>query len=209
MFALGKLFFEWGNLTEAVPYLEDAVKNYPDAIQTADSHYYLAQVYLRLAADLSKSAEESVLVSVQQQLSADTGREREKALSHLQKTEELLSKRQEAMELTESEQLMLRNSLFGTGSVLMDMKRYDQAISTLSIVATHYQDHPEVLNALIQLTAAFRRVGKFEDASATLNQAEFILNRLEKNGNIPSENNWTAIIRIQRNLVDSGVTTDE
>ncbi|MDR1963619.1 MAG: tetratricopeptide repeat protein [Planctomycetaceae bacterium] len=200
MFALGKLFFERGRFAEAIPYLEDAVKNYPNAIQTADSHYYLSQAYLQQAAELSQSAEESVLEAVRQQLLADADAERQKALIHIQKTEELLVKRQEVMDLTESEQLMLRNALFGSGSVLLELKRYEQAISTLSIVATRYQDRPESLDALIRMATAFRQTGKFEEAATTLNQAEFVLNRLEKNGTIPLENNWKNLIQAEKSL---------
>ncbi|MDR0336675.1 MAG: tetratricopeptide repeat protein [Planctomycetaceae bacterium] len=199
MFALGKLFFERGRFSEAVPYLEDAVRNYPNAIQTADSHYYLSRAYLHQASEFSRSAEESVLEAVRQQLLANADLEREKALVHIHKAEELLVKRQEVMDLTESEQLMLRNILFETGSVLMELKRYEQAISALSIVATRYQNRPESLDALIRMTLALRQIGKPEEASTTLNQAEFILNRLEKNGTIPPDSNWKKLIQAQKN----------
>ncbi|MDR0610128.1 MAG: tetratricopeptide repeat protein [Planctomycetaceae bacterium] len=199
MFALGKLFFERGRFAEAIPYLEDAVKNYPNAVQTADSHYYLSQAYLQQATELSKSADESVLEAVRRQLLENANIERGKALVHIQKTEELLVKRQEAMDLTESEQLMLRNALFDAGSVLMDMERYEQAISALSIVATRYQNKPESLDALIRMTTAFRLIGKFEEAAATINQAEFVLNRLEKNNIIPQESNWKKLIQAEKN----------
>ncbi|MDR0705434.1 MAG: tetratricopeptide repeat protein [Planctomycetaceae bacterium] len=198
MFALGKLFFERGQFAEAIPYLEDAVKNYPNAVQTADSHYYLSQAYLQLAAQLSKSADESVLEAVRRQLLENADIERGKALIHIQKTEELLVKRQEAIDLTESEQLMLRNVLFDAGLVLMEMKRYEQAVSALSIVATRYQNKPESLDALIRMTTALRLLGKFEEAAAALNQAEFVLNRLEKNSIIPQNNNWKNLIQAEK-----------
>jgi tetratricopeptide (TPR) repeat protein len=198
MFALGKLFFERGRFVEAIPYLEDAVKNYPNAVQTADSHYYLSQAYLQQAVKLSKSADESVLEAVRRQLLENANIERGKALIHIQKTEELLVKRQEAMDLTESEQLMLRNVLFDAGLVLMEMKRYEQAISALSIVATRYQNRPESLDALIRMTTALRLIGKFEEAAATINQAEFVLNRLEKNSTIPQDSNWRKIIQAEK-----------
>ncbi|MDR2756617.1 MAG: tetratricopeptide repeat protein [Planctomycetaceae bacterium] len=198
MFALGKLFFERGRFSEAIPYLEDAVKNYPNAIQTADSHYYLSRAYLRQASEFSRSAEESVLEAVRRQLLANADIEREKALIHIQKTEEILIKRQEVMDLTESEQLMLRNILFEAGSVLMELKRYEQAISALSIVATRYQNRPESLDALIRMTSAYQQIGKSEEAAATLNQAEFVLNRLEKNGTIPQDSNWKQLIQSEK-----------
>jgi tetratricopeptide (TPR) repeat protein len=199
MFALGKLFYESGHFPDAVPYLEDAVKNYPDAIHAADSHYFLAQIYLKQAADLTDSASESVLDGVRRQLLVNADIERENALIHIRKTEELLTKRREAIELTESEQLMLRNALFITGSILMDLKQYRQAISTLSLVATRYQNRPEVLESLIQLATAYRQIGQPENAEMILNQAEFVLNRLQKIGSIPQQNNWNAIIQNKRN----------
>ncbi|MDR2116331.1 MAG: tetratricopeptide repeat protein [Planctomycetaceae bacterium] len=200
MFALGKLFYERGHFSEAVPYLEDAVRNYPNAVQTADSHYYLSRAYLQQATEFSRSAEESILEAVRRQLLTNADIEREKALIHIQKTEEILVKRQEAMDLTESEQLMLRNILFESGSVLMELKRYEQAISALSIVATRYQNQPESLDALIRMATAYRQIGKSEEAATTLNQAEFVLNRLEKNGTIPQDSNWKKLIQAEKNL---------
>jgi tetratricopeptide (TPR) repeat protein len=198
MFALGKLFFDRGHFPEAIPYLEDAVKNYPNAVQTADSHYYLAQAYLKLASKFSTSADESVLSGVRRQLLENANIERGRALVHIRQTEELLVRRQEAISLTESEELMLRNVLFDTGQILMDMERYEQAISALSIVATRYQNKPESLDALIRMTTALRLTGKLEEAATTLNQAEVVLNRFEKNSTIPQNNNWKNLIQAEK-----------
>ncbi|MDR0869929.1 MAG: tetratricopeptide repeat protein [Planctomycetaceae bacterium] len=201
MFALAKMLYEQNNLNEAVPYLEDAVKNYPAAIQTPEAHYFLAHSYLHRASELEKEADKSPLEDVRKQVYEQAAVERQTALEHIQQAEELLTQRQNAVGLTEAEQLMLRNTLFGAGTLMMKLKLYNRAIPVLNVAATRYKDQPAALDALMQLTAAFRELGKPDEAVAALNRADFLVRQLEKTGTLPKNRDWKSLIKVQKDLI--------
>ncbi len=203
LYALAHLQYEQGKWEDAITGFESALKLHPNAVQTADAHYCLAQSYLRRAENMVKDAAASPLEAVRRKVEADALQEQEKALAQLQKAEELLIKRQQALGLTEAEQLMLRNTLFGAGSILMRLKMYEQAIATLNLAATRYQDRPESMDALLNLAVAFRHLNNRAETLATLNRAEVVLRQLVKNGTIPAENRWAALIDVQKNLVNA------
>jgi tetratricopeptide (TPR) repeat protein len=201
MFVLAKLYYEEKNLNEAIPFLEDAVKNYPAAVQTPDAHYYLAKSYLAKADEIDVSAGETPLEEVRQTMFARANAERESALQHIQKAEELLTQRQNAVGLTEAEKLMLRNTLFGAGTLMMKLKLYDRAIPTLNVAAARYKDQAESLDALMQLSIAFRETGKKNEALAALNRADFLLKQLEAAGKLPTNKDWASLISVQKELL--------
>lgn len=201
MYALGRLSYDRGHPLEAIPFLEDAIKIHPNAIQAVDAHYCLAQAYLARSGESLKSIQETHLENVRRELSNEAIGDREKALRHIWKTEELLVQRQNAIGLTESERLMLRNTLFGAGYILMQLHRYEKAISTFDIAASRYQDRPEAIDALMQIVVAYRRLNRSEDAIPILNRAEVLLNQLVKLGTIPSDNRWEGIIRLQKDIL--------
>ncbi len=202
LYALAQLNFERGQWEEAISGYESALQLHPNAIQAAEAHYCLAQSYLQRARQMIQDAAATPLEAVRKKVEADSLREQEKALAQFQKAEELLIKRQQALGLTEAEQLMLRNTLFGAGSILMQLKMYEQAIDTLNLSATRYQDRPEAMDALLNLAVAFRHLNNREEALAMLNRAEVVLRQLVKSGTIPAENSWTALIEVQKNLVN-------
>lgn len=201
MYALGKLFYEQGRTDDAMPYLEDAIKIHPNAIQAADAHYCLYQALLKKAEGIESERKNAVLDEVRFQIDHEIRRDWDKALLHAQKAEELLVKRQNAVGLTEAEQLMLRNSIYGAGNLMIKLGRYDQAIPLLQITATRYQGRPESLDALIQLALAYRKSGRDADALPILNHAEVVLNQMIKIGTIPKENRWASQIKLQKNFL--------
>lgn len=201
MYALGKLFYEQNRVDDALPYLEDAIKIHPNAVQAADAHYCLYQVLLKKADEIESERTQTTLDEIRSQINREIRQNREKALEHVQNAEELLVKRQNAMGLTESEQLMLRNSIYGAGYLMMKLGRYDQAIQLFRIAATRYQNRPESMDALLQLALAYRESGRDADAMPILNHAEVVLNQMVKIGTIPKENRWASQIKLQKNIL--------
>jgi len=197
MYALGKISYTQGDLNAAIRYLEDAIKVHPNAVQAADANYMLAQAYLRQAkehvSELAENLPETVRRSIESLVLAD----RHRALSYLDHTEALLTDRQRAMGLTETEKLMLRNAQFTISAVLMDMERYDLAVPRLNATATMYQDRQESLDALLKLAYSLRMLNRTTEEQKTLRRAEVILNQLEKNGTIPDGTDWRQAIQRQ------------
>jgi tetratricopeptide (TPR) repeat protein len=197
MYALGKISFVQGDLDAAIPYLEDAIKVHPNAIQAADASYMLAQAYLRQAENLLDEREDNPTVEVLQWIESNVRTRRLRGLSYLDRTEQILADRQQAMGLTEEEELMRRNVLFITCSVLLKMEQYEQVIPKLNMAATLYQDREEALDALVKMAYALRMIGSDTDSQTTLRRAEVILNQLEKTGTITDGTDWRNVIQGQ------------
>ena len=200
IYALGKLYFERGDLAGCIPYFEDALKIHPNAIQSPEAHYCLALALLQRSDDALIRLDETTLESTRLKIEADAQIDRTLALERLFKTEEILVKRQEAVGLSEAELLMLRNTFFSIGSIQMKLKQYEQAILTYDLAATRYQDRPESLDALLQIAVAYRILDRPQDAVPILNRAQILLNNLKKANIVPEANNWEEQIETQRNL---------
>jgi len=197
IYELGRISFKQGDLKSAIPFLEDAIKIHPEAIQAAEANFTLAQAHLRQADEQLRELAENPPESVRRSIESTVQTNRQRALLYFEQTERLLSDRQRALGLTEAEKLMLRNVLFMSCSTLMKMEQYDQVISRLNTIATMYQSKPEALDALLSMAHALRRVGRDAEAQTTLRRAEVILNQLEKNGTIPDGPNWRNKIQNQ------------
>jgi len=200
IYALGKLYFERGDLAGCIPYFEDALKIHPNAVQAADAYYCLARAFLRRSDDALAMLDTATLESTRRKVETDAQVDRTHALKQLLKTEEILVKRQEVVGLSEAELLMLRNTFFSIGSTQMKLKQYEQAILTYNLAATRYQDRPEALDALLQIAVAYRMLDRPQDAVPILNRAKILLDNMKKAGLVPEKNNWEELIETQRNL---------
>ena len=197
MYAIGNVSFAQGDLDATIPYLEDAIKVHPNAIQAAEAHYTLAQAYLRQAEKHLSEPTENVPAAARQSLESLALEHRYRALAHFAKTEDILTDRQRVMGLTESEKLMLRNAQFSVCSVLVKMEQYEQVIPRLNALATMYPNRPEALDALLKMAYALRMTGREMEEQTTLRHAEVILNQLEKTGAISDGTNWRNMIQGQ------------
>jgi tetratricopeptide (TPR) repeat protein len=190
MYELGKICFAQGDLDAAIPYLEDAIKVHPDAIQAADGNYMLAQAYLKRAEESLGELADNPQEAVRRSIESIVQMNRQRALLYLDQTEYILTDRQKAIGLTEAENLMLRNVYFMTCSVQMKMEQYDQVIPRLNTIATMYQGREESLDALVKMAYAMRMTGRDMESQTTLRRAEVILNQLEKAGTVPEGTSW-------------------
>jgi TolA-binding protein len=197
MYELGKISFAQGDFDSAIPYLEDAVKVHPDAIQAADANYMLAHAYLKRADDALRELDNNPPEAVRRSVESVVQTNRYRALSYLDKTESILADRQRAMGLTEAEKLMLRNVYFLSCSLLLKMEQYEQVIPRLNTVATIYLDKEEALDALLKMAYAMRMVGRDVESQTTLRRAEVLLNQMEKLGIISDGTSWRRTIQRQ------------
>ena len=197
MFELGKISFAMGDLDAAIPYLEDALKIHPDAIQAADANHTLARASLRLAREQLEELSDNSPSDIRRSIESIVQTHRRRALSHLEQTESILTDRQQGIGLTQAEKLMLRNVHFMICATLMDMEQYEQAISRFNTAAMMYQDREEALDALVQMAYAQRMLGSDAESLTTLRRAEVILKQLEKNGTITDGTNWRNVIQRQ------------
>ncbi|GHT44534.1 hypothetical protein FACS189454_02240 [Planctomycetales bacterium] len=198
LYALGQLCFQRQEYAEAEAYLSDAVKIHPQAVQVADGYYTLAICCQRRAdnelAQLDATATDAMRVIAENGAAVF----RQQALTHLQSASAILTARQKGLTLTDSETLMLRNVLFGIGSLLIKMNRFEEAAAVLNQTATRYQDRPEALDALVSLAFALRKSGRKDEALAILNRAEVLLKRLTQSGAMNDGGKWQTLIAEER-----------
>ena len=197
MYELGRISFERGKWDAAIPYLEDAIKIHPNALQAAEANYTLARAYLRQADTHLGELEETLPESVRQFIESIVQTNRQQALRYLERAEYLLSDRQRALGLTEYESRMLRNTHFTTCSILIKMERYEQVIPKLNTLATMYHDKPAALDALLQMAYVLRMTGRETESQTALRRAEVILNQFEKTGTIADGTDWRNKIQSQ------------
>jgi len=100
-------------------------------------------------------------------------------LAQYQGLQAALSGGHDSGELTALEKSLLRNSYFGVGSILFDLRQYEAAIKVYAAAANRYQNHPEVLEAYVQIAAAYRQLNKPVEARSTLEQAKVVLARMK------------------------------
>ncbi len=178
LFAYGSLLHASGRDDDATARLEEFVERYPDSPDMIQARYLAAESYRRsarvpgerLAADTIETSRIEHYKQMQQLLAA--------AIDQYDRIQEILTRRQEQSDLEPADRAILRNCYFARGDALFALNHYDEAIHAYSAAMNHYQHEPEVLEALVQIAACYRRLGKPDEARGTLAQAKVILARI-------------------------------
>jgi tetratricopeptide (TPR) repeat protein len=203
VYLLAKLSYERGNTTDAIVYLEDALKINPNAPQAAEAHYFVSRSYLtRADATLTMLKDSAQIREVREQIRDSVANDRGLALEHIQTAQSLLSRRRDTRELSASETVMLRNAMFGAGKIMISLEQYEKAIAVFNMAATRYNE-PVSLDALLQIALAYRNLNRPNEAMSALNRAEMLLQQFEESGTIPKENDWKAKIQVQKTILNS------
>jgi tetratricopeptide (TPR) repeat protein len=171
--------------------LEEFVERYPDAAQLIDARYLIGEGYRRSARAPREKLEtdtiETSRIAHNKQMQALLTA----ATAQYEQVQDLLTRRQEQSELEPSEQAILRNCYFARGAALYDMGRYEDSIRAYSAATNRYQHDPEVLEALLQIAACYRRLGKPDEARGTLEQAKVMLARISRQANFTETTNYS------------------
>jgi tetratricopeptide (TPR) repeat protein len=130
------------------------------------------------------------LPTTQKKGALEVNRGLQKAMNHLKSAQNLLNERKETEELTEPEQMMLRNCYFAIGSILVDLGQdhFDEAISAYSAAATRFQDSPDAIQAYRQIARIYWLMDKDAEAEAAINRGKLLLERLKAAGNFEEAN---------------------
>jgi tetratricopeptide (TPR) repeat protein len=174
LFALGDLLYSAGRYEEAIDKLEEAVQRYPDFEAALMARYTIARAYHAAAEGYGKRLQE-----------AKTENERQAARTllteHLNKAHEYYQDVQRKITLrghADSNSLdiaLLRNCYLMQGSVLFELKRYDEALQAYGNVITSYRDDPIALESFVQVANCWRRLNQPVKARVTLDQAKIVL----------------------------------
>jgi TolA-binding protein len=177
LFALGQLLHDKERYREAILKLEEAVIRYPNAPQALMARYTIARSF--------HSAAE---VPAQNVLEAKTENERQKNRKLRDQNLEgaldnyLLVQRMITLEGHGQNSLLrrslLRNCYMMQGSVLFQLRRYEESRKAYANVSTLYQNEPFVLESFVHIANCWRRLNQPIKARGTIEQAKLVLQRL-------------------------------
>jgi TolA-binding protein len=191
LYSLGSLLQNQARDEEAIPRLEEFVERYPDSPQLIDARYLIGEAYRRSARIPREKLESDTIETSRIEHNKQMQQLLAAATAQYEQVQDLLTRRQEQTELDASEQATLRNCYFARGAAFYDMGRYDDAIRAYSAATNRYQHEPEVLEALLQIAACYRHLGKPEEAHGMLEQAKVMLARIGRDAKFRETTNYT------------------
>lgn len=164
------------DLLRGIEQLGEAVQRYPNDSRYYFTRYQLADSY-RLAAEMPK------LISVNQDITDSDRRQQNQQWRRLMEESvnqfhSLLTAIQSAKETDSLAPAILRNCYFGEADALVALGRYDEAIPAYRGAASYYVNQPEALEALVEVAACHRKMGRDKEAQKALRQAEQVLQRI-------------------------------
>lgn len=184
LFHLGELLLQQGNIEEAIVRLSEAVRRYPDSPQTAQGYYALARAYQAQARGRMDSLRRDWGDTIDVLKTPQVREPLSKALAAFEETRKRLLSAQETVLLDAAQQVLLANTLFAISDVQFDLGDYGAAVQSYAVVTNRYQNRPEVLEAYMQLSRAYRGMGKPQSAVAVLEQAKIVLGRMKADLNL-------------------------
>lgn len=205
LFDLGDLLFRQERYEEAAHRLEEAVARYPDDPRAAEARYLLAESYRREAKSAQEKLRTQLAGSARGGSTRHIGRLMHQALEQYTNLRDQLGRRQETAELDQADRVILRNAYFAIGALQYDLGKFKDAIDTYSTITNRYQNHPEVLDAYVQIANAYRRLGEPGQAQSTLEQAKIVLKRMSDDAEFSATTNqsreqWSELLELLSKL---------
>ncbi len=180
---LGKLYYRQAEhdgrrYAQAIERLNEAVDRYGQTDRGPELRYLLADAYRRSVPALDAEIEQQRARSRRAELEAERDRRLQLAQQFFNQVVNLLEARAEELELSEMEQLYLRNAYFYQADAAFDRGRYELAIDLYHDAALRWRDHPASLVALVQIFNAHCELGQFQQARAANERARTQLERI-------------------------------
>ena len=189
LFELGEIYHEAGRYEEAVQALKEAVQRDENAPQALMARYTIARSY-HIAA---KKPAENVLLSKTENERQKNRKLRDEylqgALENYKQVQRMLTLEShgEGSALREN---LLRNCYMMQGSVLFQLRRYEEASQAYANVSTLFQDEPFVLESFVHIANCWRRLDQPIKARGTIEQAKLVLQRLPRDANFKVATNF-------------------
>ena len=177
LFLLGDYLHNSDRYNEAIKYLDEAVNRYPEASQALLARYTIARSFHNAADKPAQLAREAKTESERQKNRKLRDDNLEAALENYLQVQRILTL-QGHVDSDELERLLLRNCYMMQGSVLFELKRYEEARKAYANISTLYQNEPFVLESFVHVANCYRRLNKPIKAKGTIEQAKLVLKRL-------------------------------
>lgn len=186
--------------TAAIDQLTKAVERYPEAPQTREARYFLADSYRQAAKWPRKRMKLVTIEATKAALARQNQLWLDNAIVEYDRIITQLGDVQDSINHTPLEKRLLRNSYFNKADALFDLGRYDDAIRAYSAASNRYQNEPEALGAYVQIAACYRLLHKLQEARGTLQQAQGVLLRMKPEAKFTAatpytREEWSALLK--------------
>lgn len=190
LFLLGSQLHETGRYEDAIKSLQEAVTRYPNAPQALLARYTIARSYHAAAERPAEQAVKAKTENERQKNRKLRDQNLESALQQYMDVQRLitLEGRTEESELTKA---LLRNCYMMQGSVLFQLRRYEDARKAYANVSTLYQHEPFVLESFVHIANCWHRLNQSMNARQTIAQAKLVLERLPHNLDFKDSTNFS------------------
>ncbi|HMO83669.1 MAG TPA: tetratricopeptide repeat protein [Lacipirellulaceae bacterium] len=192
LFELGRLLFSMERYAEAVDVLDEAVRRYPSHDSTLLAKYMIARAHHNAAQALEMrlrrpSGENETQINI-----ARESIQRELVNAHAMYLEVqqtiTLQGSPESETLTRT---LLRNCYMMQGTVLMELRRFEEARQAYQNVISLYQNDPVVLESFVQVANCWRRLDEPVMARGNLERAKVVLSKLPEGTDFLASTNFT------------------
>lgn len=157
---------------------EVALGRYPEAPQADKALFLLGESHRRAAERARRRLAVENLETGKAARLRELRSRLEKAVAHYDQFIASVHMRGDSDAISRVEQAMIRNSFFAKAGCLYDLERWEDAVKVYSTATSRWQYEPEALEAYVQLAACYRRLGRAEEATSTLEQAKVALERI-------------------------------
>ena len=177
LFELGQLFHETERYEQAFEALEEAVIRYPDAPQSLMARYTIARSFHNAAQIPAQKVKLAKTENERQKNRKLRDQNLEGALESYRLVQRMLTLEDHG-ESNQLKEQLLRNCYMMQGSVLFQLRRYEEARKAYANVSTLFQNEPFVLESFIHIATCWRRLDQPMNARRTIEQAKLVLQRL-------------------------------
>jgi len=158
LFAIGELYHDLGRYEDAIKELSEAVLRYPEAPQAILSRYIIARSYHSAAEKPATKIGEAKTENERQKNRKLRDRNLQAALQNYLIVQRMISTDMSQEETNQLKRPLLRNCYMMQGSVLFQLKRYEEARKAFSNVSTLYQNEPFVLESFVHIANCWSRL---------------------------------------------------
>ena len=198
---LGRVYDRLRDNAKTIETFGEVLRLYPDDPKTAEAHYMIAKTHL---ADEKKWDDEIPLATTasrENMIRKSREEAQRQALEHLKQTRTLLLQQEEQRSLDKAEERMLRNTFFMIGRLLTAMgpEQYKEALQENKTAVARYQNHPDVLQAYLQLAHVHQLLDEPDQASHITTQAKNLFTQFRaanafRQETIYSESQWQELL---------------
>lgn len=189
LFLLGDQLHEQGQYEDAIVKLEEAVARYPDASQALLARYTIARSFHSAAEEPAEKARLAKTENERQKNRKLRDENLEAALKTYLDVQRRITLEGRTVE-SELTKILLRNCYMMQGSVLFQLRRYEEARKAYANVSTLYQHDPFVLESFVHIANCWHRLNQSLNARQTIAQAKLVLERLPAQANFQESTNF-------------------